>query len=165
MISTSRSGQMMPIPMNELMQQNFAAVGMEIDFDVVEWGTMLLSVRNAPDSAPTHGVDAINISLSLSYTGPSSMFRYCASESASPVNYNWGHSKNDRLDELLRKAQSAFDADEQTALLAEAHAIVVDEAPWLFIVHDQNPRAMSKEVKNFRPAQSWHQDFTQASIA
>jgi len=35
MISTSGSGQMMPIPMNEFMQQNFKAVGMDIDFDVV----------------------------------------------------------------------------------------------------------------------------------
>lgn len=162
MISTSGSGQMVPIPMNELMQQNFAAVGMEIDFDVVEWGTMLVAIRNVPGSTPTHGVDAINISLS--YTDPSSMFRYYASESASPVNYNWGHFKNDTLDDLLRKAQSVFDAEEQTKLLAQAHAIVVDEAPWLFIVHDQNPRGLAKKVKNFQPAQSWYQDFTQITI-
>ncbi len=45
MISTSGSGQMVPIPMNEFMQENFKAVGMDIDFDVVEWGTMLVAVR------------------------------------------------------------------------------------------------------------------------
>ncbi len=43
MISTSGSGQMLPIPMNEFMQQNFKAVGMDVDFDVVEWGTMLVA--------------------------------------------------------------------------------------------------------------------------
>ena len=32
--------------MNEFMQQNFKAVGMDIDFDVVEWGTMLVAIRN-----------------------------------------------------------------------------------------------------------------------
>jgi ABC-type transport system substrate-binding protein len=48
MISTSGPGQMLPIPMNEFMQQNFAAVGMQIDFDVVEWGTMLVAVRSDP---------------------------------------------------------------------------------------------------------------------
>jgi len=37
--------------------------------------------------------------------------------------------------------------------------------PWLFIVHDLNPRAMSKKVAGFRPAQSWYQDFTRISIA
>jgi hypothetical protein len=51
-----------------------------------------------------------------------------------------------------------------TKLLAQAHAIVVDEAPWLFIVHDLNPRAMSKKVTGFHPAQSWYQDFTQISM-
>ncbi len=51
MISTSGSGQMMPIPMNEFMQQNFKAVGMGIEFDVVEWGTMLVAIRDAPTAA------------------------------------------------------------------------------------------------------------------
>ena len=64
----------------------------------------------------------------------------------------------------LRKAQAVFDPAEQTALLAKAHAIIVDEAPWLFIVHDLNPRSMSKKVAGFQPAQSWSQDFTKVHI-
>jgi len=163
MISTSGSGQMVPIPMNEFMQQNFAAVGMDIDFDVVEWGTMLVAVRNDPGAPQSHGDNAINISLS--FTDPSSMFRYYAKDSFSPVNYNWGHWDNQEATDLLRKAQATFDKNEQTALLARAHAIVVDQAPWLFIVHDLNPRALSKKVAGFRPAQSWYQDFTQISVA
>ena len=152
MISTSGSGQMMPIPMNEFMQQNFKAVGMDIDFDVVEWGTMLVAVRNAPTAPQSHGDDGINISLS--FTDPSSMFRYYAIDSFSPINYNWGHWANENAIMLLRKAQGTFDPDEQTKLLAQAHAIVVDEAPWLFIVHDLNPRALSAKVEGFKPAQS-----------
>ena len=50
-------------------------------------------------------------------------------------------------------------------LLHKAHAIVVDEAPWLYIVHDLNPRAMNKKVTGFKPAQSWSQDFTQITMA
>lgn len=162
MISTSGSGQMQPIPMNEFMQQNFKAVGMDIEFDVVEWGTMLVAIRNAPTAPQGHGVDGINISLS--FTDPSSMFRYYAIDSFSPVNYNWGHWSNQQFTDLARTAQSTFDKGEQTKLLAKAHSIVVDEAPWLFIVHDQNPRAMSKKVKDFHPAQSWYQDFTQVTV-
>jgi ABC-type transport system substrate-binding protein len=162
MISTSGSGQMMPVPMNEFMQQNFKAVGMEIDFDVVEWGTMLVAVRNAPTAPQSHGDHGINISLS--YTDPSSMFRYYAIDSFSPTNYNWGHWSNQRFTDLVKKAQATFDPAEQTKLLAAAHTIVVDEAPWLFIVHDLNPRAMNKKVAGFHPAQSWYQDFTQISM-
>jgi ABC-type transport system substrate-binding protein len=64
----------------------------------------------------------------------------------------------------LTKAQEAFDTAERDRLLAQAHAIVVDEAPWLFIVHDLNPRALSPKVKGFQPAQSWYQDFTQLTV-
>lgn len=162
MISTSGSGQMVPIPMNEFMQQNFAAVGMDIDFDVVEWGTMLVAIRSDPAAPQSHGVNGVNISLS--FTDPSSMFRYYAKDSFSPVNYNWGHWDNQEATDLLRKAQATFDKGEQTELLAKAHTIIVDQAPWLFIVHDLNPRALAKKVTGFRPAQSWYQDFTQISM-
>jgi len=37
-------------------------------------------------------------------------------------------------------------------------------APWLFIVHDLNPRAMSKKIKGFVSAQSWFLDLTLVSI-
>ena len=42
----------------------------------------------------------------------------------------------------------------------KAHELIVDDAPWIFIVHDRNPRAMTKKVKGFTSAQSWFQDFT-----
>jgi peptide/nickel transport system substrate-binding protein len=76
MISTSGSGQMMPLPMNEFLQQSMQPAGFDLDFEVVEWGAMLLGYRSAPDAPASKGVDALNISLS--YTDPSSMFRYCA---------------------------------------------------------------------------------------
>ena len=60
-------------------------------------------------------------------------------------------------------AQQSFDSEQQIELLVQAHAIVVDEAAWAFIVHDLNPRAMSPKVKGFQPAQSWYQDFTKVT--
>jgi peptide/nickel transport system substrate-binding protein len=162
MISTSGSGQMLPIPMNEFLQQNFSAVGIDIEFDVVDWGTMLVARRSPPSPATSHGVDGIN--NSLGYTDPSVMFRLFATRSFPPASTNWGHFSNSRFDELTERAQNTFDAGEQTKLLAEAHAILVDEAAWLFICHDLNPRAMSKKVQNFKPAQSWSQDFTHITM-
>ncbi|MFL5251500.1 MAG: ABC transporter substrate-binding protein [Rhodopila sp.] len=163
MISTSGSGQMLPIPMNEFLQQNFTAVGMQIDFDVVEWGTMLVAIRSDPSAPQSHGVQGINISLSS--VDPSTMFRYYAKDSFSPTNYNWGHFDNQAVTDLLKGAQATFDPAEQTKLLAQAHAKVIDDAAWLFIVHDLNPRAMTKKVQGFVPVQSWFVDFTQISMA
>jgi peptide/nickel transport system substrate-binding protein len=163
MISTSGSGQMVPIQINEFLQQNFTAVGIDIEFDVVEWGMMIMARRSPPSPQTSHGVDGIN--NSLGYTDPSTLYRLFASASFPPASTNWGHFSNARFDELATRAQASFDVAEQTRLLAEAHAILVDEAAWLFICHDLNPRAMSKRVQNFHPAQSWSQDFTQITMA
>ncbi len=133
-----------------------------LDFEVVEWGAMLLGYRSVPDAPASKGVDALNISLS--YTDPSSMFRYHHSTSYSPKNQNWGHWSDPRLDDLLIRAQETFDPSARDKILAEAHGLVVDEAPWVWIVHDLNPRALSPKVKGFKPAQSWSQDFTSISI-
>jgi peptide/nickel transport system substrate-binding protein len=163
MISTSGSGQMVPIQINEFLQQNFTAVGIDVEFDVVEWGMMIMARRSPPSQQTSHGVDGIN--NSLGFTDPSTLYRLFASASFPPASTNWGHFNNARFDELVTRAQSTFDEGERMKLLAEAHAIVVDEAAWLFICHDLNPRAMSKRVRNFRPAQSWSQDFTQITMS
>jgi hypothetical protein len=159
MISTSGSGQMVPLQINEFLQQNFKAVGIDIEFDVVEWGMMILARRNPPDAPASHGVDGLN--NSLGFADPSTMYRLWATESYAPAGVNWGHFSNAKFDEYSRAAQQTFDPAERTRLLAKSHEVIVDEAAFLFICHDQNPRAMSKKVKGFKPAQSWSQDFTQ----
>jgi len=163
MISTSGSGQMVPIPMNEYLQANFKAVGIDVSFDVVEWGTMLVAMRATPQQAPSHGDQGVNISLS--WVDPAAMFRYYDSKSYSPHGFNWGHWSLPKVDHLLNAAQSTNDTAMQTKLLAEAHSIVVDQAPWLFICHDLNPRAFSPKLKGFEPAQSWFVNLSSVSIA
>jgi len=163
MISTSGSGQMVPIPMNEYLQTNFKAVGIDVTFDVVEWDTMLQAIRSTPTAPQSHGVQGVNISLS--WVDPATMFRYYDSKSFSPNGFNWGHWSDPRVDKLLEGAQATTDKVEQTKMLADAHGIIVDGAPWLFIVHDLNPRALSASVGGFHPAQSWFQDLTQITMA
>jgi ABC-type transport system substrate-binding protein len=162
MISTSGSGQMMPLPMNEIIQQTVKPIGFDLDFAVVDWGTMLVVKRTAPSAAVAQGADALN--NSLGFADPASMFRYFSKTSFSPSGINWGHYTEPQVQDLLDRAQESFDIEQQAELLAKAHAIVVDDAAWGFIVHDLNPRAMSARVKGFQPAQSWYQDFTKVTV-
>jgi peptide/nickel transport system substrate-binding protein len=162
MVSTSGSGQMLPLPMNEVIQQQVKPLGFDLEFDIVEWGTMLIGIRSAPTAPTSHGVDGVNISLSS--VDPSTMFRYYHTASFSPTNFNWGHWSTPETDKLLADAQATFDPALQTKLLAEAHAKIVDDAAWAFIVHDLNPRALSPKVKGFNPVQSWFQDLTQVTV-
>jgi hypothetical protein len=44
------------------------------------------------------------------------------------------------------------------------HACIVDDAMWLWVVHDVNPRGLARRVKGFVQAQSWYQDLTCISL-
>jgi len=162
MISTAGSGQMLPLPMNEIIEQTVKPIGFDLDFDVTDWGSMLVAKRSDPAAPASHGDDALN--NSLSFPDPGAMFRYYSKTSFSPNGINWGHYSDPQVQDLLDKAQQSFDQEQQTELLAQAHARIVDQAAWLFIVHDLNPRAMSAKVKGFQPAQSWYQDFTKVTV-
>ena len=159
MISTSGSGQMLPLPMNEFLQQNVKDCGFDISFEVVEWGTMLVALRNDPTAQQALGADAMNISLPPS-TDISQLALYFLSTNAAPKGRNWANWKNPEFDALIDKIEKSTDKEEILELGRKAHAIVVDDAPWGFIVHDLNPRAMSKKVKGFTSVQSWFQDLT-----
>ena len=59
----------------------------------------------------------------------------------------------------------AFVPREQDEILARLHAYIVDQAMWIWVVHDLNPRAMSPKVKGFVQAQAWVQDLTPVYVA
>jgi peptide/nickel transport system substrate-binding protein len=159
MISTSGSGQMLPLPMNEYLQQNLKECYFDITFEVVDWGTMLVAVRNPPTAPQTLGADAINISLAHA-TEFSRFATWFLSTTFPPKGVNWANWKNPEFDALVDKIEKSTDAEEIASDIRKAHEVIVDDAPWLFIVHDRNPRAMTKHVRGFVSAQSWFQDFT-----
>jgi ABC-type transport system substrate-binding protein len=81
-----------------------------------------------------------------------------------PVGANWGILKDEKLDAMINKAHTSFDKAEQTKALSDVHSYIVDQAYWIWIAHDLNPRAMSPKVKGFVQAQSWFQDLTPVEI-
>jgi peptide/nickel transport system substrate-binding protein len=162
MISTSGSGQMQPLPMNEFLQQSLKQCGFDVTFEVVEWGAMLVAYRNHPTSPAVKGVDAINISLVASDV--SQMSRWFHQGNFAPNGSNWGHWKTPTAEAAWNKIDHATDPKEMEAQIRIVHEQLVDDAPWLWIVHDLNPRAMSKRVRGFVSAQSWFQDLTRVDM-
>ena len=68
------------------------------------------------------------------------------------------------FNKLIDRIEKSSDKAEILKDTQKAHEIIVNEAPWAFIVHDRNPRAMTKKVKGFISAQSWFQDFTNVDM-
>ena len=159
MISTSGSGQMLPLAMNEFLQQSLKeACGVNIELDVVEWQVLLNAARATPDSPSLHGSMALNVSSPSSDVGV--MARYFSSANFSPNGFNFEQWKDDKFETALATLAEATDQATIDASFRAAHERLVDNPPWLFIVHDLNPRAMSKDVKGFVSAQSWFTDLT-----
>ena len=165
-ISTSGSGQMLPLPMNEYVQENLNAVGFDTEFEVMEWNALVnfsFQPATGPD-ASSKGVNGINISRAT--VDPYSAFmRLYHSSFVSPAGANWGILKDPKVDEMINKAHTTFDRAAQTKALADVHTYIVDQAYWVYIAHDLNPRAMSPKVKGFVQAQSWFQDLTTVEMA
>jgi ABC-type transport system substrate-binding protein len=163
MISNSGSGQMTPLPMNEFLQQNLKeACGVNVDFDVVEWQVLLTAARATPESPSLQGAMALNISSPSSDV--SIMARYFSSANFSPNGFNFEQWKDDDFDAALQTLAGASDPKVISAAYRKAHERLVDNPPWLYIVHDLNPRAMAPKVKGFVSPQSWFVDLTLVSL-
>jgi ABC-type transport system substrate-binding protein len=163
MISTSGSGQMQPLPMNEYLQENLRdACGVKVELDAVDWSVMINLVRSAPDSPALHGAMAIN------YSNPSSDVAWLARNFAEayfpPGGFNFPRWKDDKFEAALARLTESTDPAAIEASYRAAHERLVDDPPWLYIVHDLNPRAMNKNVHGFVSAQSWFTDLTLVSM-
>src|ERR1700738_187499 len=163
MISNSGSGQMLPLPMNEFLQQNLKeACGVNVEFDVVEWQVLLTAGRATPDSPSLQGAMVLNVSSPSS--DASVMARYFSSANFSPSGSNFEQWKDDQFEDALKTIEEATDPKAIAAAYRKAHERLVDNPPWLYIVHDLNPRAMSPKVRGFVSPQSWFVDLTLVSM-
>jgi peptide/nickel transport system substrate-binding protein len=163
LISNSGSGQMLPLPMNEFLQQNLKeACGVTVEFGVIEWQVLLTAARATPDSPSLQGAMVLNISSPSSDIGV--MARYFAAANFSPNGFNFEQWKDDEFEDALKAAAEATEPKAVSAAYRKAHERLVDNPPWLYIVHDLNPRAMSPKVKGFVSPQSWFLDLTTVSM-
>ncbi len=163
--STSGSGQMLPLPMNEYLQQALAECYFDVQLDVIEWNTLFSqNWRKGASDPSARGSNAINVTYSA--MDPFfSLVRFLQSGMAPPVSNNWGFVNNPKFDELVTKARQTFDPAARDAALAELHAASVDDAAFLYVAHDVAPRAMSPKIKGFVQPKSWFVDFSPVSIA
>jgi peptide/nickel transport system substrate-binding protein len=123
LISASGSGQMQPLQMNEFVQQNLAEVGIKVEFEVVEWNTLINIWRAGAKHDSARGATGMNYTYFI----------------------------QDPFTGFIRHLQCN---------LAPPAGTYVNDALFLMVTHDVNPRAMSAKVKGFVQAQNWFQDFS-----
>lgn len=163
LISASGSGQMLPLPMNEFIQENLKEIYIDIDFEVVDFTTLTNRWRAGAKADQNAGVSAINYSYAI--VDPfNALVRFVRSDLHAPNGVNWGFYADPEVDALIAKAQNTFDAAAQNEILGQVHTKMVDEALFLWVVHDVAPRAMSPNVKGFVQPRNWFLDLTTVTV-
>jgi ABC-type transport system substrate-binding protein len=157
--SPSGSGQMQSMLINDAMQGMLREVGVEVSFEVIDWNIMGQRRSQGAHGPGQAGVHAL--ASSTSSLDPDLAFvTVLASDKIAPRGTNWPNVRNPEFDRLCDAIRAEFDLEKQDALIAELHSRMVEDATWLFVVHDLNPRAMSPRVRGFVQAQNWAQDLT-----
>jgi ABC-type transport system substrate-binding protein len=161
-ISTSGSGQMQPLPMNELVKSQLEDAGFQVTLSTMDWNTLLTMYRAGAEGYPN--INAINFSRGL-MDPVNAIIKLGGKTYWAPAGSNWGHYQSDEVDALIDKIYNTFDAKQRLVLLTQLHEKENADAIMIFVVHDLNPRALSPKLHGFVQAQSWFQDLTPITVS
>ena len=161
-ISTSGSGQMQSLSMNELVKEQLDAVGFRTTLDTMDWNALLAVGRAGAQKYPD--ISAINISRQLQDPFDA-LIRVVSSKQWAPAGSNWGHYSNPEMDALISQIYAEFDSQKRLALLTKLNELMNAQAVLIWVAHDVNPRALSPKVQGFIQAKSWFQDLTPVTVS
>lgn len=123
-----------------IIQDQLSEVGVDMSIESMEWGTLLDGTANGTHEAMIMSWTAVS--------GDSDNGLYNPFHSS-----NWGGSgnrtyyENADVDELLFDARQETDIDTRESMYHEAQAIIVEEAPMVNLVHQDNIYAISQNVE------------------
>ncbi|MEZ5926421.1 MAG: ABC transporter substrate-binding protein [Hyphomicrobiaceae bacterium] len=129
--------------MAELIQADFAKVGVEVEIVSYEWGEYLkLSKEKNRDGAVLLGWTGDNgdpdnflaVLLGCSAVGGSNRAQWC----------------HQPFEDLIQKAKTVSDQAERTKLYEQAQIIFKEQAPWATIAHSVVFMPMSKKVSGYK---------------
>jgi len=162
-ISPSGSGQMQPLPMNEFVQENLREIGVELTFDVMDWEALRGRRRAGADAPENKGIYALNNGWNV--TDPDmGMMSTSISTGRPPGGNNWGLFNDPKADELVKQAKAEFDPAKFAEAAGRLQAYLVDQAMWVWVVHDLGPRGLAPGVRGFVPGHNSYQDLSPVTV-
>jgi peptide/nickel transport system substrate-binding protein len=151
MTSVDGSGQIIPVPMAEYIQQDLAKVGIRIQLQTSEWISYLS--KWAQGTPP--GVGWAQQSWGM--TTPYWLYIATSSTLKAPNGPNVGDYSNPQLDQVMQQAITATSESAAVADWKEANRIVTDDAAIAPIVNDKAPYILSSKVHGFvSPSEEWY---------
>lgn len=125
----------------EVLQANFAKIGVKANIQTVEWATYIEKATKGEFDAYMMGWNGDN--------GDADNFIYTLLDKDSIGSNNMSQYSNDQLHDILIKAQTETDQSKRNALYKQAQEIIHEDAPWIPLVHSTPLLAASKDVVNY----------------
>lgn len=133
----------------QIIQAYLAEVGIEAEIVSMDWSTYLTEYKK--NKAPMY---------LLGWTGDNGdpdNFLYVLLD---PVNAkNKSNYQNDKVHELLVKAQITMDQEERAKIYRKVQELIHEDAPWVVIAHSTPPLACKKEVMGYVPSPTGVREF------
>ncbi len=152
--SVDGSGQLVPVPMAEWIQQDLAKIGITVKLETFEWISYL--GMWAAGMAENVGFNQMSWGMSTPYY----LYNIAFSDSFA----NAGRYKSEAFDQAVLNAIAATDEAKAITYWQEANKIVADDAALVPIVNDKAPYVFASYVEGFVvPNEEWY-DLTQVTV-
>ena len=141
-VPESGSGMQSPVEMSTVIQSNLAAIGVKAPLKTFEWGSYLGKLRS---DAPV--MFALSWFLKSEDPDLSLYPLFFSKNSPLPNRSNYA---NPDVDALLLQARQVADRGKRAELYRKAQQIIVADAPWIFVDHEQQVVATRAGLKGFK---------------
>jgi peptide/nickel transport system substrate-binding protein len=145
-VTEGGSGMLDPIPMGEAIQADLRAVGIRAEIQTFEWNSFLGEVNPGMEGKA-------NIAQMAWMTDEPSTLPYLTLRTGAwpdQGGFNSGYYSNPAVDELLEAAQVETDPAKRDQLYRDMQAIVVEDAPWVFVANAKQSVASVSAVSGFQ---------------
>lgn len=142
---TYETGYVWKRPLGEQFQANMADLGIDVEIQELSptaWADLLSN----PETAD-HAFGLVwwpSLKTPFDY-----MFSLFATGAQGTAGYNWGYYSNPELDDLLNRASAEPDQATRNELYGQAQALLVEDAPALYIYEKAYRLPMRTTVQNF----------------
>lgn len=124
----SGSGMQKPVEMSTFIADQWRAIGVQTETQVLEWGSYLGSLKSGEFHAFANAFMPETVDPDVTFS-----FLYSSAAIPSPNRMRFS---NERVDELITLARQTTDQEERAEYYSEALKIVTDQVPTIFINHD-----------------------------
>ncbi len=125
-----------------ILQSNFADIGVNLKLELMANPTLR-------DKVDRGDFELCLGAWSPDYADPSMFMNFWFDSKNFGLPGNRSHYKNDKVDDLIRRALALSDVPQRVALYNQAQDIIMQDAPYIFLYQTQTIVPMRKAVKGY----------------